>query len=73
MRLEILTNGLNSVQRLQLRLIKQLIGHPVGPIAMQSYRPDFFGHPLMIGLTQAQSKNHVTREALFSWRTAGAA
>ncbi|MCB9150641.1 MAG: hypothetical protein H6641_17945 [Caldilineaceae bacterium] len=45
MRLEILTNGLNSVQRLQLRLIKQLIGHQVGPIAMQSYRPDFFGHP----------------------------
>ena len=45
MRLALLTDGLRFAQRIQLRLIKRLIGHEVGPIAMQSYRPDFFGRP----------------------------
>lgn len=45
MRLAILTEGLSTLQRLQLGLIKRLIGHKVGPIAMQSYRPEFFGRP----------------------------
>ncbi|MEM7126087.1 MAG: hypothetical protein AAF702_07155 [Chloroflexota bacterium] len=43
MRLSILTEGLSFVQRLQLSLMKRLIGHEIGPIAMQSYRPNFFG------------------------------
>lgn len=45
MRLSILTKGLSFIQQLQLRLIRRVIGHEVGPIAMQSYRPDFFGRP----------------------------
>lgn len=45
MRLTILTEKLSWAQRLQLRLIKGMIGHEVGPIAMQSYHPDFFGRP----------------------------
>jgi len=45
MRLAILTDGLTGLQRMQLGFIKRLIGHNVGPIAMQSYRPEFFGRP----------------------------
>lgn len=45
MRLAILTEKLSTAQRFQLRPIKGLIGHEVGPIAMQSYHPEFFGRP----------------------------
>lgn len=45
MRLTILTQKLSLLQRIQLRLVKLFIGHEVGPIAMQSYHPDFFGRP----------------------------
>jgi uncharacterized peroxidase-related enzyme len=43
MRLQILKNGHNFLQKVQFRLIKTMMGQLPGPIAVLSYRRAFFG------------------------------
>ena len=44
MRLQIIENGLSTLQKLQMALIRKLMaGHVPGPIPALSYRADFFG------------------------------
>jgi uncharacterized peroxidase-related enzyme len=43
MRLKVLGTGFRPLQRAQLRLIKRIAGYVPGPMAVMSYRRDFFG------------------------------
>ena len=43
MRLKVLENGFRPVQQIQLRLIRRIVGYVPGPIAVMSYRRDYFG------------------------------
>lgn len=43
MRLQILKSGHSFLQKLQLRVIKKMMGEVPGPIAVMSYRREFFG------------------------------
>jgi len=43
MRLEILRTGHRPLQKLQIAIIKALVGQLPGPIATMSYRRDLFG------------------------------
>jgi hypothetical protein len=43
MRLGVLRDGHRPLQKLQLRLIKAIVGQVPGPIAVMSYRRNIFG------------------------------
>ena len=43
MRLQILHHGHRPLQKLQMRIIRALVGQLPGPIATMSYRRDLFG------------------------------
>ena len=43
MRLEVIKSGHNFLQKIQLKIIKIMMGQVPGPVAVLSYRRDFFG------------------------------
>ena len=46
MRLNILDNGHSTIQKIQIALVRKMMGGFIpGPILIQSYRADFFGKP----------------------------
>ena len=45
MRLNLFEENLSALQKFQLKLINKIVGHIPGPIAVQSYRPEWFGEP----------------------------
>ena len=62
MRLEILHRGHRPLQKLQLRLIRAIVGQLPGPIAMMSYQRDLFGRWLSDGFVEAMERpRHWTR------------
>lgn len=56
MRLKILKNGHTFLQKLQFRVIKKMMGEVPGPIAVMSYRRQFFGKHFAPWLNQAMRK-----------------
>ena len=62
MRLELLHRGHRPLQKLQMALIRALVGQVPGPIAMMSYRRELFGRWLSDGFVEAMEKTkHWTR------------
>jgi hypothetical protein len=62
MRLQILHHGHRPLQKLQLRIIRAIVGQLPGPIAMMSYRRNLFGRWLTDCFTEAMERcRHWTR------------
>lgn len=53
MRLDALHHGHRPLQKLQLGIIRTLLGRVPGPIALFSYRRDFFGAAISDAFTEA--------------------
>jgi hypothetical protein len=56
MRLEILDSGHRPLQKLQLALIRAIVGQVPGPIATMSYRRNLFGRWLSACFVEAMQK-----------------
>ncbi len=70
MRLQILDNGHSFIQKIQMKMIRTMMGGLLpGPIAIQSYRPDFFGRvyndTVMMGLRET-TEWHKSEAELFA-------
>jgi hypothetical protein len=62
MRLDILHNGHRPLQKLQMKLVKAIVGQVPGPIATMSYRRNLFGRWLSQCLIESMQKTkHWTR------------
>jgi len=56
MRLQLLHHGHRPLQKLQLGIIRALVGHVPGPIATMSYRRNLFGRWLSAGFVEAMER-----------------
>jgi hypothetical protein len=62
MRLQLLHEGHRPLQKLQLRIIRALVGQVPGPIATMSYRRSLFGKPMSACFVESMEKSqHWTR------------
>jgi uncharacterized peroxidase-related enzyme len=62
MRLKVLDSGFRPLQRAQLRLVKRMAGYVPGPIAVMSYRRDFFGKYFASILQMAMRRTRAWRK-----------
>ena len=56
MRLEVLHHGHSTLQKLQMRIIRALVGQVPGPIATMSYKKELFGRWLSAGFVESMEK-----------------
>ena len=62
MRLQIHHHGHRPLQKLQMRIIRALVGQLPGPIATMSYKRNLFGRWLSAGFVEAMEQpQHWTR------------
>jgi hypothetical protein len=57
MRLQILHHGHSTLQKLQMRIIRALVGQVPGPIATMSYKRELFGRWLSAGFVESMERS----------------